>query len=142
MRTGNCLSGTGPEKVKVLVVDEDRDYFEQLQECADMCSHEFKVECIYSSDEKEALSIIEKEHPSIIVMDAYMPALESHGLLEKCNEGVVPLIVTSLYAIPELSDVSRRWGAEEYITKSENPDEVEEALRRIVELAVPFFPVQ
>ena len=54
----------------------------------------------------------------------------------------MPLVVTSEYAVPELSDVSKRWGAEEYIPKSENPEEVEEALRKIVELAVPFSLLQ
>ncbi len=128
-------------QIKLLVVDENREYFEQLQDCAEMCSHEFKVECLYTSDEKEALDIIENEHPAIVVLDAYIPEFDNLGLIERCQNGAT-VVVTSDFSVPELSATSRKWGAEEYIPKSSNPDEVEEALRKIVELAAPFEIVQ
>jgi len=142
MLPGN-LRGFVPKKhVKLLVVDENTEYFEQLQECAEMCSHEFKVEIIYSSDEKEATTLIEKEHPTVIVMDAYIPEMNNQNFIEKCHQGVVPVVVTSDFTLPELNDAAERWGAEDYIPKSENPDEVEEALRKIIDLAAPIDMIQ
>lgn len=142
MTLGSRNSFADKKNVKLLVLDENAEYFEQLKDCAEMCSHEFTVECFFSSDEKEAMKIIEKEHPSVILMDPYTPEVNGREFIEKCQEGVTSVVVTSENTVPEMDEVSREWGAEAYITKSENPDDVEQALRTIVDLAVPFYLVQ
>lgn len=130
------------KNVKLLIVDENSSYYEQLKDCAEMCAHEFNVECIHATSAQEAMKIIESEHPTVLLVDAYLPDLTNAKLISKCSEGVVPVVITSDYQLPELEEVTQHWGADEYIPKSDNPDDVEEALRRIVELAMPFVLVQ
>ena len=123
--------------LKLVVVDESPSYFEQLRECAEMCSHEFKVDCVFAETSEEAIGMIDVEKPTVVLVDAYIPDIQNPGFFEKCKDDIVPILVTSDYQLPELHETSQKWGAQGYLPKSENPDEVEMALRRIVELAQP-----
>ena len=71
-------------KIKVVVADDNKDFSKIIGKFIS-AQEEFEVVGI-AKDGLEALSLIEKERPDILILDIIMPHLDGLGVLERLNE--------------------------------------------------------
>ena len=60
------------QSIKLLVVDDQEGYFRALEEVAEMCGHQFQIECRHSDNTEAALNVIDDWTPSVIIVDAHL----------------------------------------------------------------------
>ncbi len=125
--------------VKLLVVDEQPGYCELIREHAEICSHQIDIICEYVTSGREAIEKIAEWKPSVILLDAHLQDINSFEVLESCREGRATVVVASDHCSRAIMDSARERGASGYVTKSENPEEIEALL---VELATVSAPVE
>ena len=81
--------------IKLLVVDDQSNYFNALAQVAEMCDHQFQIECKHSDSTTNALTLIDKWTPTVVIVDAHLTDSLSYDFVEKCKGGFTQIIVTS-----------------------------------------------
>jgi two-component system NtrC family response regulator/two-component system response regulator HydG len=89
---------------------------------------------IVASDGYQALERVEREAPDLILADLKMPGLDGLGLLSRVRkEGLdTPLVMMTAYGTVETAVDALKKGAEDYLTKPINIDELEILIKRIL----------
>jgi DNA-binding NarL/FixJ family response regulator len=124
------------KEIKVLVVDDQPEHFEQLREAADMYNPDFSVQCRLVSTPDEALEVTSNWQPAVVLVDLH--AISSAlTLLKKISEIGPSVVATSLNRVPNIADKIAEYGGVGYLTKSENPDDMESLLSYIASIAAP-----
>jgi len=111
---------------KVLVVDDDLIFRELLKEALECEGHEV----ISAENGMEALSILERELPDIILLDIMMPKLDGFGLLA-ARKDQIPVIVISAIDNEDERIKGYELGADDFLTK---PFSIKELLVRMTAL--------
>ena len=107
----------GEDKARILVVEDNEV---NLQLCVDVLSHG-GYEVLAARSGEEALELLEKQMPDLVLLDVVMPGLSGFELLEvlrrRYNEQQLPVIMAT--AKDQSEDVVRafRLGANDYVTK-------------------------
>lgn len=109
--------------MKTIAIIEDDEYIGGLLTEA-LTEEGYGVERAYSGT--EALMLLEKKHPDLILMDLMLPGLSGENLLPRCKG--IPVIVVSAKAGVEDKVKLLLDGAVDYVTK---PFHVRELLARI-----------
>lgn len=73
--------------VKILVVDDDRDFIKDFQNAVVSEDRLRDCEFLYSHDGDDALSQYKKDHPQVIVLDMMLPKRSGFLVLEKIRQG-------------------------------------------------------
>jgi DNA-binding NarL/FixJ family response regulator len=84
-----------------------------------------------AGDGAEALELIARYHPQVVLMDISMPRLNGLEALERISKEFlgVRVVIVSVYASEEFVVHALRAGAAGYLTKSSSPAELELAVR-------------
>jgi CheY-like chemotaxis protein len=91
---------------------------------------------ITANNGKEALEVVQKEHPTIVIADIMMPELDGFGLVHRLRINPetreVPVVfITATYVAPEDREFALNIGATRFIQK---PVDLEMFLKTIAEL--------
>ncbi len=111
-------SSAGEEALRKILVVEDNEV--NLQLCVDVLGHG-GYEVLAARSGEEALEILEKQMPDLVLLDVVMPGLSGLEVLEalrrRFNEHQLPVIMAT--AKDQSEDVVRafRLGANDYVTK-------------------------
>ena len=100
---------------KLLVVDDEAEICEFLKLFFE--EREFHVEVALSGS--EALEVLEKEPPHIVLLDIHMPGLDGMSTLKRIKEKypkIKVIMVTALETRDKIEE-AMRLGADNYITK-------------------------
>ncbi|MBF0281256.1 MAG: response regulator [Zetaproteobacteria bacterium] len=107
-------------KVKVLIVD-DNEYMHKL---VDLSLYKTDYHGLFAHSGKEALEIIEKEHPAIVLLDVMMPGLSGFDVcrtIKQSNHSATRVI----FLTAMVQDVDRLRGfdvgGDAYTTKPFSP---------------------
>lgn len=121
--TGSSLLGVRRE-VRLLVLDDSREHFDLVLQAAEMYNPDYRVECRLASTVGETFEALGAWHPSVVLVDlhAVVDALEVVRQIADQGRAVV---ATSMHRSPELSVVADQYGAMGYLSKSDNPDDLE-----------------
>jgi len=115
--------------LKLLVVDDEIDI-------CDFVKNFFKernFEVIMAHNGKEALSVIEREDPDIILMDMKMPVMDGiETLKELAGKGKKIIMVTAIED-EEKAEEAKSCGAVEYITKPLMLEQLERTVLTVAE---------
>ncbi len=114
----------------ILVVDDERNTREALSQIL----REDGYNVIVASDRYQALERIALAPPDHILAVLKMPGLDGLGLLSRVRkEGLdTPLVMMTAYGTVETAVDALKKGAEDYLTKPINIDELEILIRRIL----------
>ncbi|MDL2280879.1 sporulation transcription factor Spo0A [Selenomonadales bacterium OttesenSCG-928-I06] len=119
--------------IKVAIADDNREFIDVLEE---YISREPDIELVGKAHNGEKiLSIIESEHPDIIILDIIMPHLDGIGVLEKINSlgsKRPKIIMLTAFGQENITQRVAELGADYYILK---PFNMEVLISRIRQLA-------
>lgn len=102
-------------KIRVLLVDDEEDYVKAMAERMDMRDLQSQV----ALSGEEALKLLEKEPPDVIVLDLRMPGMQGMEVLERVRKEhphIQVIILTGHGGEAEEAE-ARRLGAFEYLQK-------------------------
>lgn len=120
---GNAAANAqaGQKRPRLLVVEDNSEFREFL---AEYLAPEYDVDA--AVDGVDALAIIKKDMPDLIITDLMMPRLDGMGLIQKIKEDLttshIPVILLTAKASDETRIESYRLGADSYISKPFNFD--------------------
>ena len=128
-------------KVKVLIADDNRE-FAQIVARFIQEEEDFTVIGI-AKDGIEALDIIEREKPDILILDIIMPHLDGLGVLEKLHESndefFPKVIVLSAVGQDKITQRAIELGAAYYIVK---PFDFDVFIKRLKQIAGDNYEVE
>ncbi len=119
------------KKVKILVVDDEAIMRESLCDWLRDVGHQV----VTAENGPQALEIIEKEKPGIVIADLVMPGMDGIELLKKAKEispGIEVIIITAYGSIPT-AITAMRAGAYDYIEKPFCPEKAELLVEKLTE---------
>lgn len=118
---------------KILAVDDEKHIVRLVQ----INLQKEGYEVVTASTGREALQQIERENPDLVIMDVMMPEMGGFEALQilKADEKTAQIPVIMLTAKAQDSDVFEGWksGADLYLTKPFNPQELLTFVKRILQ---------
>ena len=119
------------KKIKVLVVDDEAIIRESLRDWLGDTGYDV----LTAEDGSRALEIIEKESPSIAIVDLVMPGIDGIELLKRSKEILpgIEVIVVTAYASISTAIAAMKEGAYDYVEKPFSPERVELLIKKLVE---------
>ncbi|WP_434796940.1 sporulation transcription factor Spo0A [Terrisporobacter vanillatitrophus] len=107
------------EKIKIVLADDNKDFCQLLKE---YLSNEEDIEILgIAKDGIEALELVQKTQPDLLVLDVIMPHLDGLGVIEKLNSMNLTkqpkIIVLSAVGQDKITQTAINLGADYYIVK-------------------------
>ncbi|MGI6449567.1 MAG: sporulation transcription factor Spo0A [Desulfitobacteriia bacterium] len=120
------------ELIRVLLADDNRDFVEILREY--ISSQEDMVLAGIAYNGNDALEMIIKEEPDVVVLDIIMPHLDGLGVMEKLNDyGQKPrVIILTSFGQENMTQRAVQLGADYYILKPFDLDTLGKRIRQLV----------
>jgi len=119
------------KKAKVLVADDEAIVRQSLRDWLDDVGHQV----LTAASGPQALEIIRKEKPSVLITDLVMPGMDGIELMKKARElspGIEVIIITAYGSIPTAINAIRE-GAYDYIEKPFCPERAELMIEKLME---------
>lgn len=119
------------ERVRILVIDENPQYHEDLSDHASFYPGDVDFESRFTSSDTEAHKLLASWRPTVVLLGMHVPGVDSMELLKMCCNDVTPVIVTSDERSLDIEESARQRGAAGYVVKSQEPEHLEEVLQGI-----------
>ena len=119
------------DKPRILLVDDDKNTADGLKKI--LLQDGYDTGCTYTG--KEALNLIETEHFDIVITDMKLPDISGFSIIEKVkkkNVDIAVVMITAFSSIQTAIDAMKK-GADDYLTKPVNIEELELILKKILE---------
>lgn len=113
------LMGDFSGKIKIVLADDNKDFCQVLKE---YLSNEDDIDILgIAKDGIEALDLVKKTQPDLLILDVIMPHLDGLGVIEKLNTMDIPkmpkIIVLSAVGQDKITQSAINLGADYYIVK-------------------------
>ncbi len=114
------------EKIKILLVDDEKEFVETLSERIRMRDHKSDV----ALDGEEALKQMDDDLPDVVVLDLKMPGIDGMEVLRRIRNAYpnVQVIMLTGHGSDKDEKEARKLGAFEYLQK---PVEIETLMKKI-----------
>ena len=119
------------KKPRILLVDDDKNTANGLRKI--LLQDGYDTSCAYAG--KEALNLIATEHFDIVITDMKLPDISGFSIIEKVKKkdiDIAVVMITAFSSIQTAIDAMKK-GADDYLTKPVNIEELELILKRICE---------
>lgn len=115
------------EKIKVLLVDDEKEFVDALRERLEI--RDLPSGVAYNGE--QAMQIVEDEIPDVMVLDLRMPGIDGMEVLRRIRKAYpqVQVIILTGHGSTKDEEEARRLGAFEYLQKPVNIDELVKLLR-------------
>ncbi|WP_276319853.1 response regulator [Egibacter rhizosphaerae] len=130
--------GPPPDAVRVVIVDDHRLFLSGVR--AELGNHVAIVG--EASDVDEAVQVIAREQPDVVLCDVHMPGGGGRAVIEHVRERHPEVTFLAISVSDAAEDVigTIRAGARGYVTKTIEPHELADAIRRVNEGDAVFSP--
>ncbi len=98
---------------KIIVVDDEPDFVENVRSFFEL--HEY--ECLVAFNGREGLEKIEKERPSLIILDILMPNMDGYTMLRELKKRKIKILCIILTAKEKLKDLFELEKVDRFVTK-------------------------
>ena len=113
---------------RLLIVEDNKDN----AYCLNIALKPYKMKISNAVSGREALSMLNSEYYDLVLMDIQMPGINGYETIKKIRKypkiNSIPIISVTAYAMPEDRQKSLEAGADEYIPK---PIDWEELLKKM-----------
>jgi two-component system response regulator AtoC len=119
------------KKAKVLVVDDEAIVRQSLRDWLGEVGHQV----LTAENGPQALEVIQKEKPGVLITDLVMPGIDGIELMKRAKEispGIEVIIITAYGSIPTAINAIRE-GAYDYIEKPFCPERAEILIDKLME---------
>jgi DNA-binding NtrC family response regulator len=119
------------KKPRILLVDDDKNTANGLRKI--LLQDGYDTSCAYTG--KEALNLIATEHFDIVITDMKLPDISGFSIIEKVKKKdiyIAVVMITAFSSIQTAIDAMKK-GADDYLTKPVNIEELELILKKIWE---------
>jgi len=131
----------GTEQGYLLIVEDDPDILKLLDTTLKFRGHRV----VTTHNGREAIDVIQKEHPLLVIADIMMPQLDGFGLVHRLRinpdtRNIPVVFITATYVAPEDRAFALRIGATRFIQKPVDLDvflKIVEDLLRLGPYTVP-----
>jgi PleD family two-component response regulator len=121
------------DRPTVLIVDDDPN----LRMLLSYALEQEGYDTIEAQDGMEAIQVVERQHPTVILMDSVMPQLDGIGCCMKLQEfyqaQCPPIIFITALSDVKLIDQAFQAGARDFVTKPIHWPILKERLKQILE---------
>ncbi|MDP3722330.1 MAG: response regulator [Candidatus Omnitrophota bacterium] len=111
-----------PDQKKILVVDDEQQLALALK--IRLQANGYAV--VVAHDGQQALELVEKEHPDLIILDVLMPVMDGYSCLRELNtrlgRGKIPILI--LTARERMKDLFELEGVADYVIKPFDHDDL------------------
>lgn len=117
--------------VKLVAIDDDPQSLELIHDALEQDGLEIRT----ATDPEEGLSLIQRTHPEIVLLDLVMPGLSGMDLLRKIMEqdpGTDVVLLTGHYSTDSAVEAVQK-GACDYLTKPVSIEVLRERIGRLLE---------
>lgn len=123
---------------KILVVDDEVHIRMLLEQTLEELEDEYGVEILTAENGEEGLDIIRSEQPDLVFLDIMMPYMNGYEVCQAIHEDKNISATTIILLTAKGQEVDRKHGlelgAERYMTKPFDPDEICETAKEILNL--------
>ncbi len=114
------------EKIKILLVDDEKEFVETLSERIRMREHDSEV----ALDGEQALKKMEDDIPDVVVLDLKMPGIDGMEVLRRIRKAYpkVQVIMLTGHGSEKDEEEAKKLGAFEYLEK---PVEIDKLMMKI-----------
>ena len=120
---------------EILIVDDEKDLRDMI--CS-IFSHAGYTQLVTAASGEEALALLSKKMPGIIIMDVMMPGLDGFALLQEVRAvSSVPVLMLTAKGEAEDRFSGFELGADDYLVKPFLPKELLLRVRAILKRAYP-----
>ena len=109
---------------RVLVIDDEPDVRWLIRMSLERAGHEV----LDAEDGLRGIALAMKQRPEIIVLDLMMPVMDGYGVLAELAKdprtAAIPVVVLSAKAIPDEAGRAAAAGAQRFLEKPFDPDEL------------------
>jgi two-component system, OmpR family, response regulator len=119
------------EAVKLLVIDDDAHLRESLAEVLELDG----FECIQAGTAKEGIETARKHNPKVVIMDIQLPDSSGFQICQTLRKGsreVILIMMTGRFLSAEEKTQGFQLGADEYITKPFDLQELSIRIRQLL----------
>ncbi len=124
-------------ELRLLIVDEELEYFQLFRECVELCHHQFPIICTHASSEEEARKLLGTWRPTAVMVDVHNTKADAFKFMEDCKGSVERVIAASENMSLDVENTAMNHGANDYFCKSSDPEDIERLLARIDSLRHP-----
>ncbi len=117
--------------VRLLVVESEPEFRDQLREIIELCSHQYEIVAEFAGSGLEARNLMVRFDPSVVLMDMHAADNEAVALMRGCSELEVPVVATGELRSREAEEQAFRHGAVAFMTRSEDPEDIETILHTL-----------
>jgi len=110
------------KNIKVLLVDDEKDFVNSLSERIQMRELDSKI----AYDGEQALELVTDDIPDVVVLDLRMPGIDGLEVLDRLKKNYpnVQVIILTGHGSEEDEKISKRLGAYDYLQKPVNIDKL------------------
>jgi CheY-like chemotaxis protein len=134
-RAGAILDGMGAdlENKLVLLVEDDEPLLAGMQ--AWLRDNQYGYAVMAARDGEQALALIERYRPDLVISDLRLPVMDGLQLLLACRRRWPQLrfVVMSAFGTPDLEDRSRRSGAVRFLHKPIDMPALEQTIAEVLQ---------
>ncbi|HEV2235382.1 MAG TPA: response regulator [Ktedonobacterales bacterium] len=124
-----------PATITVLMIDDAKTIVEYVRSALEQTGG-FRVVCAY--DGEEGLERFYAERPDCVIVDIMMPRMDGYQFVRclraDASARQMPLIMATALATPSHEQIGYLSGADLYITKPYRPNQLLDAIRRVMAL--------
>lgn len=123
---------------KVMIVDDEKPVRIAISKLGHWSKWHLE-QPFYASDGKEALALLSELHPDLVFVDMKMPVMDGTEFLRQASarNPHTAFIVISGYDDFSYAQSAIHYGASDYLLKPVVPDELNEAIRRVMTARFP-----
>jgi len=125
---GKAPGGSAGRQATLLIVEDDVHLLKGLKELLEFANAPYDFTVLTAEHGREGLEVLERRQPDLIISDVMMPVMDGYEFLREVRKNPAWLQIPFIFltARGERKDIhrGRRSGAEEYITKPYNIDEL------------------
>lgn len=114
---------------KILIVDDEPEALENCRRILERMHYD----CLTESDPLQAMGVVERERPGLVITDLRMPGLDGLDLLAAVKERDpdVQVVLLTAYATVQTAVAAMRCGAFDYVSKPFAGAELAQVVRRV-----------
>ena len=113
----------------ILIVDDSKMFLQILREALEQDQHRV----LEAGNGKEALAILEKENPELVITDINMPEMDGLALIQEVRKlpqhQYTPILVVSTEGSDGMKKRGREHGATGWLVKPFHPEQLRETAR-------------